>query len=80
MRYVFAMRTYKLLRAAAASKVAAADVGERVQIKRPLHGCVAVFFDFKDRQRYWRRAMPSMASGINAFCVVANDVGSMGFP
>ena len=37
-------------------------------------------FDFKDRQRYWRRAMPSMASGINAFCGVANDVGSMGFP
>ena len=46
MRYVFAMRTYKLLRAAAASKaVAAADVGERVQIKRPLHGCVAAFFN-----------------------------------
>ena len=34
LRYVFAVRTYILRRRAAASKeVAAADVGERVQIK-----------------------------------------------
>ena len=38
------MRTYYLSGAAASKAVAAADVGERARIKRPLHGCVAVFF------------------------------------
>ena len=44
LRYVFAKSTYNPLRAAASKEVAAADVGERVRIKRPLQGIVAAFF------------------------------------
>ena len=48
LRYVFAKSTYLLVGQAAVSRDAAADVGERARIKRPLHGCVAVFFDLRE--------------------------------